>query len=140
MMIQLAVSFCWFTLGAMLFFGAIVAPIVFTVLDETAAGQFLRRLFPRIYMFCGLFSGLSAVLFAAGTHWPATAALAVTSALFFFARGPLTQKINDTRDAQLAGDAVAGQRFDRLHKLSTRIFGLQFLTLLTTAIWLGLLT
>ncbi len=140
MMIQLAVSFCWFTLGAMLFFGAIVAPIVFTVLDESAAGQFLRRLFPRIYMFCGLFSGLSAVLFAAGTHWPATAALAVTSLLFFGARGPLTQKINDSRDAQLAGDEAAGRRFDRLHKLSTRIFGLQFLTLLTIAIWLGLLT
>ena len=139
-MIQLAVSFCWFTLGAMLFFGAIVAPIVFTVLDESAAGQFLRRLFPRIYMFCGLFSGLSAVLFAAAAHWPATAALAVTSLLFFVARGPLTQKINDSRDAQLAGDEAAGRRFDRLHKLSTRIFGLQFLTLLTIAIWLGLLT
>ena len=59
------------------------------------------------------------------------------SALFFTARGPLTQCINDARDAQRVGEDGAKERFDRLHKLSTRIFAVQFLILLGYALWWG---
>ena len=137
MMTSIAISFCWVTLGSMLFFGAVVAPAVFTALDEKPAGQFLRLLFPRIYLFCGLFSGLSTGLFAIEKQWPAALVLGLTCILFFYARGPLTNAINESRDAQLSGDEAAGRRFDRLHKQSTRIFGMQFIAMLSVAIWLG---
>ena len=88
MITSIAISFCWVTLGSMLFFGAVVAPAVFTALDEKPAGQFLRLLFPRIYLFCGLFSGLSTGLFAIEKQWPAALVLGLTCILFFYARGP----------------------------------------------------
>ncbi len=137
MYIQFAIALCWFTVGSMLFFGAIVAPVVFKTLEADDAGRFLRTLFPRLYLFCGLATGTAALLFALPGRFALAGALGVVSALFFVARGPLTQAINDSRDKQLAGDTAAGERFDRLHTLSTRIFGLQFLVLLGVALMWG---
>ena len=137
MYLQFAIATCWFTIGSMLFFGAVVAPVVFKTLEPDDAGRFLRMLFPRLYLFCGLVTILAAILFALPGHFELAAALAVVSALFFLARGPLTRAINDSRDQQLAGDTAAGERFDRLHSLSTRIFGLQFLVLLGVALMWG---
>ena len=135
---QFSVFVCWATIGAMLFFGSVVAPVVFKTLSPEDAGRFLRRLFPRLYLFCGLMTGLSAILFAVDLKGYAVAASACVSALFFWTRGPLTNAINAARDAQLAGDVDAGERFDRLHKVSTRIFGVQLIILLTLGLWLGL--
>ena len=129
-MTAISTSLCSATLGAMIFFGAVVAPIVFTTLDQNVAGQFLRRLFPRLYLFCGVLIGLSTVFIISTGDLINGAILGVTCLLFFVSRGPLTSAINRARDAQLDGDEMAGKRFDRLHALSTRIFGLQALALL----------
>ena len=37
-------------LGIMLFFSFIVAPIIFTVLDENASRKFIRKIFPYYYL------------------------------------------------------------------------------------------
>ena len=129
-----ATALIWMTVGSMLLFGAVVAPIVFGTLDETNAGKFLRALFPRFYLFCGGLTCASAGLSLAGQDWVIGGVLVVTGALFFWSRGPLTREINVSRDAQLAGDEAAGERFDRLHKLSTRLFGVQALVLLGIAL------
>ena len=134
---QFAIALCWFTIGSMLFFGAIVAPVVFKVLEPDDAGRFLRTLFPRLYMFCGVSSLGAAVLFAGQREFALASAIGLVSAFFFVARGPLTEAINTSRDLQLSGDVEAGKRFDRLHSLSTRIFGAQFLVLLGVALLWG---
>jgi hypothetical protein len=38
-------------LGFMLLFIAVIAPTVFTVLDESNAGLLLRKFFPRMFLF-----------------------------------------------------------------------------------------
>ena len=38
-------------MGAMVFFAAVIAPLVFQVLEPEPAGVFLRRIFPRLYRF-----------------------------------------------------------------------------------------
>ncbi len=134
---EFAAALCWFIVGSMLFFGAIVAPVVFTTLEPDDAGRFLRTLFPRLYLFCGVVTAMPAVLLAMDQDVYPAAALAVVSILFFVARGPLTQSINNARDAELIGEPGAKKRFDRLHKLSTRIFGLQFLVILGIALMWG---
>jgi len=51
-------------LGGLIFFSALVAPSVFTSLDEKNARVFLRGIFPKLYLFAGIFSLLiSLILF-----------------------------------------------------------------------------
>jgi hypothetical protein len=46
--------------------------------------------------------------------------------------------INRARDVEVAGDAGAGSRFQRLHRLSVAINGVQWLAILA-ALWMVLL-
>ena len=53
--------------------------------------------------------------------------------MFVFARQYLMPPINTARDAEMAGDATAGRRFQRLHLVSVIINGAQFVLLLGVA-------
>jgi hypothetical protein len=116
-------------LGSMLFFAVIVAPIVFTALPSDAAGNFLRRLFPRYYTWGVVVSALATVP-AVLILWLDAVLMAVVTLLFVLARQFLMPRINESRDAALAGDAVAKRRFNRLHGLSVLINLVQMLLLL----------
>ena len=48
-------------IGSMVFFAAVIAPLVFRVLEPEPAGLFLRQVFPRFYRF-----GLIVAVLAAG--------------------------------------------------------------------------
>ena len=66
-MTELALGLVSATVGAMLFFGAIVAPTAFRTLGEQGAGPFVRALFPKYYLVFAVTSGSGAVAaFAAG--------------------------------------------------------------------------
>ena len=93
-------------MGSMVFFAAVIAPLVFQVLEPEQGGAFLRRVFPRFYRF-----GLVGVAFLLSDQ-------------------VLTPALNRARDANLGGDEAAGKRFDMLHKLSVRIFSVQALAVL----------
>lgn len=108
------------TFGALVFFAAVVAPTVFRALDEDAAGRFLRRLFPRYYLFVAGAAALAAIGFVPLSPGMALAMAAITGGALF-SRQVLTPRINAQRDRQRAGDAAAGKRFDRLHKTSVII-------------------
>ena len=117
------------TLGAMLFFSACVAPLVFLRLQPEIAGRFIRALFPWYYGFGVIGSGLSALLCADTA--PTAAGLAFASALvFLFARQVLMPAINAARDASMA-DAAAARRFDRLHRASVAVNIVQVVLLLS---------
>ena len=130
-----SIGLCWVTLGAMVMFGATVAPTVFTVLEPDAAGKFLRALFPKLYLLCGITSGAAALLFTASTTVLPAVCLGLVSVLFFFSRGPLTRRINEARDEELAGVDGAKLRFEKLHKRSVRIFGTQAVVLIATVVY-----
>lgn len=89
---------------------ALVAPTVFKALEASAAGAFLRRLFPRYFVTAavlGLFASVSAVL---ADHLAAAAILGVDGLCFVAARG-LVPSINAAKDR---GDPS----FARLHLVS----------------------
>jgi hypothetical protein len=47
--------------GAMLFFGAVMAPLVFTHLPDDTSGPFIRRVFPVYFLVLSAICGLAAV-------------------------------------------------------------------------------
>ena len=132
-MVELANAMVLLLLGGMLFFPVVVAPIVFTSLPEVEAGQFLRSMFPRYYLFMIFFSVLAFGLYqyAAGTTVNISATVCLLVALStLWVRQSLVPRINDARDAQLAGDTDAAAKFDRGHKLSVAINMLQLVGLI----------
>ena len=121
------------TLGSMVFFAAGIAPTVFQSLPEAEAGQFLRRLFPRYYLALILGSGIAGLCFAMTSPLPAAICLIIAGSTAWV-RQVLVPRINQLRDAELSGDADAGQQFARLHRWSVGINMVQLLALLTLLI------
>ena len=132
-MIELANAVVLLLIGGMLFFPIVVAPVVFTSLHDVEAGEFVRSMFPRYYLFMITLSELAFALYQEGVGLvlsvPAIVCLVVALSTLWV-RQSLVTRINDARDAQLAGDATAGTRFDRGHKLSVTINMLQLVCLL----------
>ena len=131
----LALALTW---GGMTFFSAVLAPLVFSKLPQETAGAFIRQVFPRYYLAMGV-TTLAALLcllpgIGRGFGWPA-ALSALTLLGFVFARQVLMPAINRARDARLAGDASAGERFKRLHGVSVLINGAQWLAIMA-ALWM----
>ena len=131
----LALALTW---GGMTFFSAVMAPLVFTKLPIKTAGAFIREVFPWYYAAMGLTTLLAVLLLlpgiGAGVGWPAALSMAALVG-FVTARQVLMPKINQARDAELAGDVAAGKRFKRLHGLSVLINGAQWLAILI-ALWI----
>lgn len=108
--------------GGMLFFGAIMAPLVFTQLPPDVAGPFIRAAFPRYYAFVTV----SAVIAGFGLllRGQSVSAIAlflvglVTLWLWFF----LIPHLNALR---LAGNSAG---FDRGHRLSVWVNGVELVT------------
>ena len=89
-------------------------------------------MFPRYYGFMIALSLIAALLFWAANDESAYQAAIVclfVGASTLWVRQWLLPRINAARDAQLAGDAEAGRRFDRDHTLSVGINVLQIVLL-----------
>ena len=116
-------------IGSMVFFAAVIAPLVFKVLEPEPAGMFLRQVFPRFYRFGLIVASIAAAL-AVSDAPSAALTFACVGLAFLLSDQVLTPAINRARDAHLAGDEASGIRFEKLHKLSVRIFSCQALALL----------
>jgi hypothetical protein len=121
------------TFGAMTFFSAVMAPLVFAKLPLQTAGRFIRQVFPWYYSTMGasVLIALGALLFATGgsATWEVAVATLVLAG-FVFARQVLMPAINRARDAGMVGEFGAGRRFRRLHLVSVIINALQWLAIL----------
>lgn len=113
-------------LGAMVFFPAVVAPLVFRTLEPEAAGRFLRALFPRYYLFMVVTAGLAGSLLLPSDPFAGVALLAVAVSTLWV-RGWLVPRLNAWRDRALEGDAAADARFARGHRFSVVLNVLQLL-------------
>jgi len=112
--------------GGMVFFAAILAPLVFTRLPFEVAGAFIRAVFPVYYLFVLINAALAAGALAPRLPWDA-AAMAVVAALTLWLRQGLMPHINRLSDAAKAGDASVKLRFDAAHRLSVILNMVQML-------------
>ena len=105
------------SLGAMMFFSFVFAPLVFTKLPAQQAGQLIRAVFPWYYSVLGAVTGIAA---AAGFYSGANGSLIMLAVAAGFAVSlfVLMPAINAARDRDLGGDAKAGKLFQTLHMIS----------------------
>ena len=130
----LALALC---LGGMVFFSAIVAPMVFINLDEINAGKLIRATFPYYYLYVILTATTATVVYI--DELPFAAAGFASAALSsLYARLVLMGKINVARDAMIAGEEIASHLFDRLHKLSVRLNSFGLLAVIAATIYIGI--
>jgi hypothetical protein len=127
-MADLALAIVAGTVGAMVFFGAIVAPTAFGTLGEQQAGQFIRALFPRYYLLFSAtsFAACATALIAGGLISAILLGLAGTG--FVYARSRLMPAINQARDQG------STRTFERLHRRSVRLNMAQLAGLLVAAV------
>ena len=112
--------------GGMLFFGAVMAPLVFTKLQPDIAGPFIRAAFPRYYAFIIGAALLGGVGFWLRGQAVSTIALLLVAAVTIWLWVWFLPHLNALRDA---GDMAA---FSRGHRFSVWVNGAE----LVTALWL----
>ncbi len=136
---------CW--LGAVIFFSAFVAPVVFTQLPIAEAGKVVSVLFPRYYVLgyvAGIIAVALAVYFAiargARGWWSGAALLlAVALGLTLYAGLVVRPSVDAIRSVaeEQNPDPARKAEFDRLHHLSVMLNGsvliLDLLALASTA-------
>ncbi len=110
--------------GGMLFFGAIMAPLVFTKLPPDIAGPFIRAAFPRYYAFIIASAGIGALGFLLRGQAVSGIALILILLLTCWLWFWLIPHLNALRDA---GNSAG---FDRGHRLSVWLNGVELITAL----------
>ena len=109
--------------GIMLFFSVAVAPTIFMVLPAEWSAAYVRKFFPKYFLFLGITSSIAAALHS--VQW-VQISLAVCAVVFYFSVFWLTPRIN------LARDNKQLKIFNRLHYTSVGLNLLQ----LAAFIWI----
>ena len=95
--------------GIMLFFSVAVAPTIFMVLPPEWSAAYVRKFFPKYFLFLGITSSVAAALHSLPV---VQASLAACAVVFFFSVFWLTPRIN------LARDNKQLKKFNLLHYTS----------------------
>ena len=112
-----------FLLGGLIFFSALVAPNVFSSLDEKNARVFLRGIFPKLYLYAGILSlFISLILFFINSFL--SFIFFIITIGYFYSRQFLMIKINE------ASDQKNQKEFKKLHRFSVLIFITQILLMI----------
>ncbi len=102
--------------GVIIFFSSVIAPTIFSSVDEKNAGLFLRAFFPKYYIFgivLGLLALFSAITLESALNTLEFSMIAVMLAMFVISR-LMIPAINKARDM---GEA-AKKKFNQLHLVS----------------------
>ncbi|MBF6568780.1 MAG: DUF4149 domain-containing protein [Candidatus Binataceae bacterium] len=134
-------------LGAIVFFSAFVAPVIFTRLPVAQAGTVVSVIFPRYYLLgyaCGGL-GLALAIYLAVVRGPqgwwtsAAVALAIALGITLYAGIGIRPQVDAIRSVaeQTNPDPARKAEFDRLHHLSVMLNGavllLDLFALISTA-------
>ena len=114
------------SLGAMLFFSAVIAPTVFQTLPEDHAGSFLRAVFPKYFLINGAAAIISGLLAFDGLISPV---LILAGIAMIGVRYVAIPVINEARDRMLAGAAGADKKFALWHRISVIVNVIEMLCL-----------
>ena len=122
--------------GSMLFFSFVMAPLIFVKLDIDVAGKFVRAVFPWYYLLILILAGLGALTLVAFAPLNAGLMLLITGSTAY-CRQYLMPQINYFRDRSRAGEAGTTEIFDKLHRRSEVLNGLQLLAVLAVLLHLA---
>ena len=126
-MIELAIFLHSLIVGFMLFFIGVVSPVVFKSLNNEEAGIFLRKLFPRMFLY-GMILASIAFLLTLNNYTSIYWIISLVSAIFFAANlFFITPRINQFRDEANLGNSQSEKNFKRFHFLSVFLFIIQLL-------------
>ena len=122
---QLILNLTSLTLGIMIFFSFVVAPVTFKFLDEQNSRRFIRGIFPYYYILNLLFSLTIVFLFAYIKNYSISFFLIVAVCILFFISNfllmPLINKFRDNKE---------DKKFKYLHMISVIINFIQIIFLI----------
>ena len=116
-------------MGSMIFFTTVVSPTTFQTLKNKDSSNFLRSIFPKLFLFGFIISILSLLISLFMNNLIITILLTFVTLSFLYNRNFLTPLINKFRDMELTGDKVAKKKFKLMHFLSVFLFIVNFLLL-----------
>ena len=109
-----------FLVGSLIFFSIVIAPNVFTSLDQKSARKFIRNIFPKLYLYAFLISIIITLLIIYhGTIY--SIIFFIVSSGFLFSKIFLVKWINDVSDIKKKTSQQI-TKFKILHSLSVLIF------------------
>ena len=113
------------SLGMMIFFSFVLAPMIFKILDAENAGKFVRKIFPYYYFVNLIFLTIATVIFffisSLGIDFYITLALALSFIFAQFLLMPLINKLKDNNQEK---------KFKYAHGLSVLINFVQMIGLI----------
>ncbi len=90
------------SLGMMIFFSFVLAPMIFKILDAENAGKFVRKIFPYYYLINLIFLSIAVILFiiisSLGLSFYITLSLAISFVFAQFILMPIINKLKDNNE------------------------------------------
>jgi hypothetical protein len=118
------------TLGGMVTFQALFAPLVFIKLPSDVARPFIRKFFPFYYLYFGALSAIATVAAAVDTRWEQVFILVPVTLSFVISRQILMPLANEATDSQ------QNSKFQLYHRLTVLINTVQLVALALCMYWL----
>ena len=113
------------SLGAMLFFSFVIAPVIFKILDANNASKFVRKIFPHYYLINLIILSITVLLLfyisSINLDFYITLVIAILFAFSLFVLMPLINKFKDSKEEK---------KFKYLHALSVIINFIQIIGLI----------
>ena len=113
------------SLGAMLFFSFVIAPVIFKVLDANNAGKFVRKIFPYYYLINFIVLSIAVLLLfyitSINLDFYITLVITILFAVSLFVLMPLINKLKDNKE---------DRKFKYSHTLSVVINFIQIIGLI----------
>ena len=120
--------------GFMIFFMSVVTPSVFKTLDETNSRNFLRFIFPRMFLY-GFILSFVTLLLSIYIRDQLLILISVLITIFFLINTYIiTPKINFHRDQFNEGIIESEKFFKRYHLISVSIFLIQLISSISAII------
>ena len=113
--------------GSMISFMILISPIVFTVLSANDAKNFLRKFFPRLFIFGMILSSLLLVFTLRELDFFNQKLSTIIFLGFFINLFFITPKVNKYRDLEMSNVKNAKKIFSILHSVSVCIFVTQLI-------------
>ena len=113
------------SLGTMLFFSFMIAPVIFKVLDANNAGKFVRKIFPHYYLINLIVLSIAVLLLfyisSINLDFYITLVITILFAVSLFVLMPLINKLRDNKE---------DRKFKYSHTLSVVINFIQIIGLI----------
>ena len=113
------------SLGTMLFFSFVIAPVIFKILNTNNAGKFVRKIFPHYYLINLIILSIAVLLLfyisSINLDFYITLVVAILFAFSLFILMPIINKFKDSKEEK---------KFKYLHALSVIINFVQIIGLI----------